>query len=368
MNRETKKIMITGGHITPAIAVADEIRSEKLLWDIVFVGRTTAFEGGGVFTQEQTTVQKKGIRFIPITTGRIQRAFTIHTIISVIKIPFGLVQALLILKKEKPDIVLSFGGYVAFPIVIAAALFRIPIVTHEQTRQPGLANRIISVLASKICISFEDIKDRFPQNKTVYTGLPIRSEFFTQFSKDLLNIPYKTHPIIYITGGSTGSASINALLFPLVARLVKEYSVIHQVGYQSVDDGERIEHSLPDVLKNRYIIRDNFDAATSAWIMRNSSLVIGRAGANTVMELALLGKTAILIPLPWAGRDEQKENALWLKKLGFGSIIEQDSATSDLIYEQILLHMKRQSDHVQNSILPRDGAKQVVHQLQLILG
>jgi UDP-N-acetylglucosamine--N-acetylmuramyl-(pentapeptide) pyrophosphoryl-undecaprenol N-acetylglucosamine transferase len=367
MNTATKKIMITGGHVTPAIAVIDEIFSEKPSWNMVFVGRMTAFEGGGSFVQEQTVVEQKGIRFIPITTGRIQRAFTMHTITSLIKIPFGLVQALSILKREKPDIVLSFGGYVAFPIVMAAALFRIPVVTHEQTRRPGLANRIISLLAHTVCVSFEDVNERFPKGKTVYTGLPVRKEFFLPSSKDMLAVPYTTYPIIYITGGSTGSTSMNALLFPLVDRLVKEYIVIHQMGYQSATSGELVKHSLPYKTKDRYVIRDNFDAKTTAWIMQKASLVIGRAGANTVMELALLQKKTILIPLPWAGEGEQKENARWLQKFGFGAIIDQRVTTSELIYQQILLILKQPKSTTQGYTLRRDGAKQVVRQLDLIL-
>jgi len=273
----------------------------------------------------------------------------------------------LIVGKEKPDIVLSFGGYVAIPIVVAAAIYRIPVVTHEQTRRSGLANRIISLLANKICISFEDVKERFPKDKTVYTGLPVRKEFFMTSTKDMLAIPYKTYPIIYVTGGSTGSVSVNSLMLPLVARLVKDYIVIHQIGYQSVAEGERVKRSLPARVQDRYVVRDNFDVETSAWIMRNASLVVGRAGANTVMELALLRKKAILIPLPWAGADEQKENARWLQKFGLSIIMDQHSTTSEQLYLRALQIL--QQPHASSLVppLPRDGAKQVVRQLKVFL-
>jgi UDP-N-acetylglucosamine--N-acetylmuramyl-(pentapeptide) pyrophosphoryl-undecaprenol N-acetylglucosamine transferase len=364
MKTETKKVMITGGHVTPAIAVIDEIQSEKLPWSIEFVGRTTAFEGSGNFIQEQTIIQGKGIRFIPITTGRIQRTFTIHTLASLLKIPYGILQAFSIVRHENPDLILSFGGYIAFPVVIAAAINRIPIITHEQTRKPGLANRIIEHFAQKICVSFEDTAKYFPKQKTVYTGLPMRKEFFILQQKDMLPVPYKIYPIIYITGGSTGSASINTLMFPLVHRLIKKYTVIHQTGYMSRVQAEQLKHILPQKVKDRYIIRDYFDVETTAWILKKASLVVSRAGANTVMELAILQKKALLIPLPWAGAGEQKENARWLVDFGLATIIDQRTATSDSLYECIVQALQKQNKYSGIlSLLPRDGAKQVVHQL-----
>ena len=367
MKTGRKIIMITGGHVTPALAVIDEILSEQLPWDIVFVGRNKAFEGGSYFIQEQNAVEQKGIRFIPIATGRIQRAFTVHTITSLIKIPYGIIQAIFIIRKEKPDAVLSFGGYIAVPIAIAAAMAGIPVITHEQTRRPGLANRVISLLSTKICISFEDTKKFFPDAKTVYTGLPIRKEFFDTTLKNTLSVSYKTHPIIYITGGSTGSSSINAVIFPLVDRLITQYTVIHQTGIQSIEKAKVLKRSLPEAIRERYVIQDYFNADTASWIMQKATLVIGRAGANTVMELAILNRRAILIPLPWAGSDEQSDNAVWLTKRGSALILNQQSATSEKVYESIVQLLQKPDERRALQNLPRDGATQVVHLLQRIV-
>src|SRR6185437_3796515 len=141
------------------------------------VGREYAFEGDSALSLEYQTAKRLGLAFEPLTTGRIQRKFTKHTFGSLAKIPVGLTQAKKIITRFQPDIVLSFGGYVSVPVVLAAAANRVPIVIHEQTLQAGLANKIASRFAAKICISWEESAKYFPKNKIVLTGNPLRKEF-----------------------------------------------------------------------------------------------------------------------------------------------------------------------------------------------
>jgi UDP-N-acetylglucosamine--N-acetylmuramyl-(pentapeptide) pyrophosphoryl-undecaprenol N-acetylglucosamine transferase len=204
MNKLSKKVFITGGHLTPAVAVIDEIIRRKLPWEIIFIGRMYAVEGSSEKAKEEEVITSKKIRFVPFTTGRLQRAFSLYTIVSLVKIPFGFVQALILCTREKPDIVVSFGGYIALPVVVASYISGIPVLTHEQTRVPGLSNRIIARFARKICISFPDIRHTFPRERTVYTGLPIRKEIFETPLKPAFSLPVKKYPLIYITGGTTG--------------------------------------------------------------------------------------------------------------------------------------------------------------------
>ena len=368
MRTQTKKILITGGHVTPAIAVIDQIRSLNLPWTIVFVGRTKAVEGGSHFDLEKKLIEEKNIAFIPIQTGRIQRSFTKYTLVSLIKIPFGFVHAMSILRKEKPNLILSFGGYIAVPIVVAAALLKIPVVTHEQTRKPGLANRLIAHFAKRIFVSFEDIGKSFPPSKVVYTGLPIRKEILEPSQKPPFAVDLRHYPVIYVTGGSTGSESINNLLFPIIPELLQNYTVIHQTGFASFVEAHELRRRLSSTVRDRYIIGKYFEGEEASWIIQHASLVVGRSGANTVMELALLGKRAICIPLPWAGAGEQSENAHWLESLGLSDVIEQKTATSESLQNRIVRKLTEKPEEPSRvSSLPRDGAKRVTDELTLLL-
>ena len=140
------KILITGGHFSPALAVIEGIRPKD---DVLVVGRKHALEGDSGLSFEYEVAKKHSIPFVEISTARIQRVLTKHTLFSVLKFPVGLTQAFFILKKYKPDIVLTFGGYIAVPIAIASYVLDIPIVIHEQTQKAGLANRLIALFAKK---------------------------------------------------------------------------------------------------------------------------------------------------------------------------------------------------------------------------
>lgn len=362
-----KKIFITGGHLTPAVAVIDEIQDRKLVWEIIFIGRRYAVEGSHEMAHEEEIIRGRGVRFIELRTGRLQRSFTFYTISSLIKIPYGFVQALILCMREKPDAVVSFGGYVALPVVVASYILRIPILTHEQTRVVGIANKIIAFLAKKICISFPDIRHTFPQQKTIYTGLPVR--------KELLNAhpagPFKGdihHPSIYITGGTTGSVSINNLLFPLIPYLAQRFTIIHQTGRISFAKAKEEQSRLRELDRKRYIIQDYFDEHIVASILHVCVLVICRSGANTVYELALLKKNAILIPLPWSGGNEQFENAQWLSLLGLGTIIEQRTFSPERfkhLIEEVLHH--KVTHQASDITIRADGAARVVDEIGKIL-
>ena len=168
------KILITGAHFTPAFATIEELNKYKDV-EIVYVGRKTTLEGDNTSSVESRLLPKLGVKFITITAGRLQRTFTPFTLISLLKIPIGFIQALHIILREKPDVVLSFGGYIALPLVIVAWLFSIPIIIHEQTLISGLANRLGSFFADKIAISFPENK-LFDKAKAVLTGNPLRRE------------------------------------------------------------------------------------------------------------------------------------------------------------------------------------------------
>ena len=367
MNSRVTTVCITGGHLAPAKAVIDEIRDQHPLWRMVFVGRLHEFEGSTVPSKEKELVSSMNIPFVGITAGRLQRAISVHTLTSLAKFPVGLVQSLLFCMKEKPDIIVSFGGYVALPVVLAAWLLRIPVLTHEQTRVSGLANRIIGILAKRICITYPDTDHSFPLEKTVVTGLPIRKELFDDHFIPEWKVNLKKYPLIYITGGTTGSVSLNALLFPIIERLVQHYTIVHQTGTLSAIRAKQVYYLLPEAEKSRYISRDYVNERHVGWLFRHASLVVGRSGANTVAELVLFKRNALLIPLPWSGGGEQLKNAEWLEKAGLASVMDQKRTASQDVLDTILRILAKKQVTPATVHMDSDGARRIVNEIQTLL-
>ena len=226
------KILVTGAHFTPALATIEELKKINGV-EVVYVGRKTTLEGDNAQSVESEILPSKGIKFIPLVTGRLQRSFTIYTIPSLLKIPIGLIQSFFIVLSEKPDVVLSFGGYVAVPIVFISWLFSIPIMIHEQTLVSGLANKISSWFADKIAVSFSGI---FNKEKFILTGNPIREIVMKTKSKKEAVLP-----TILITGGNQGSHVINLAVEQCLERLTRIAGVIHVTGDNRFKDYERLQ-------------------------------------------------------------------------------------------------------------------------------
>lgn len=363
-NPKTKTICITGGHITPALAVMDEIKKRYPLWRTLCIGRGTSIEGSKEKSVERKLVQQKGVLFLPIVAGRLTRTFGLMGFFAFLKIPVGLFQALRYLVYHKPDVVVSFGGYVALPVALAAYLLRIPIITHEQTRAAGIANRMIAMIAKKICLTHEDTRNQFTKYKTVVTGLPMRKEFFVSPKKPPFAVQ-RNLPIIFVTGGSTGAVTLNDILFPLIEQLTQTYTVIHQTGKLSLPKALSLRGNLPEDQRDRYIVQDFFGADAVSWILHHTSLIVGRSGANTVMEAAIVGKPMICVPLPWSASGEQMENAKWLVSLGLGRIVAQQEALGWRLISEI--ETAHKAPQVKSIALPCDGASRLVDEISAIL-
>ena len=233
---------------------------------------------------------------------------------------------------------MSFGGYLAVPVVITAFLLKIPAITHEQTVAVGLSNRIISIFAKKILVSFEKSLKYFPKKKVVLTGNPIRKEIFNLEKKTLKSLPKSLQKIIqeklddsnkkliYITGGNQGSQTINKLIWELLPELLKSYSVIHQCGYK---DWEAIKSGKIIFKPNEhYYIAPWIDTKEIGWLLNIADLVVSRSGANTIYELGVLGKPSVLIPIPWVVNSEQQKNAEILSDAGLARILSENNLKS----------------------------------------
>ncbi len=328
------KILITGGHVTPALAVIDEILSQKGASNsVVFVGRKYVNDREHEPSLEYQEVSKRKILFYDLKTGRLTRVISRSLIKSLFQIPQGFWQAKKIIKKERPDCIMTFGGYLGFPVGLAAWFDHIPLYLHEQTISPGLTNRILGRFAKKIFVSFAETVNFFPRDKTVVTGNPVRSQIFQVLEKPISFV--KNRPVVYITGGSLGSHSINILIFAIVPSLTKKYIVIHQTGdvteYADYEKALTVKKSLPEDLASRYFVTKHFSDSQIGFIYNMADLVVGRSGANTFFELVDLNKPAIFIPLPWsAGREQQKHAAIFVKHQT-GELFDQNRQPSELL-------------------------------------
>lgn len=334
MEKRKIKFVLVGGHLTPALAVIEEIKKREEL-EVIFIGRKHAV--AGFSSVEEEVVREKEIPFFYLETGKIEHRLTWKILFSSLKILNGFFQAFRILRKENPQLIVSFGGYLSVPVIFAGWLLKIPSITHEQTPLMGLANRFNSFFVKKIAISWQKTKNLSFSKKAVYTGNPLREEFFHPQDKyfKLLKIDSRC-PTIFVTGGNIGSQTINRLIASVLRKILVKYNVFHQCGHATGDYQKlvKLERNLPKLLASRYQVKKYLNTGEYVSVLKNSSLVICRAGGNTISELAYFGKPAILVPLPFSRGGEQFENASVLVKAGLAIIIEQkDLSSGKLILE-----------------------------------
>jgi UDP-N-acetylglucosamine--N-acetylmuramyl-(pentapeptide) pyrophosphoryl-undecaprenol N-acetylglucosamine transferase len=374
------KIVLTGGHLSPALAIIEELPKET---ELLFIGRKKALEGDSALSLEYKKISALGIPFVNLITGRFQRRFTRYTISSLLKLPLGFFQSLWLLKRHNPDIVLCFGGYLQIPVAAAAFLLQIPVVIHEQTPGAGMANKICARFARKICISWKESAGYFPKEKTEFTGILLRREFFSALkSQDILpkkihtdnelplNLLYKkkNKKVIFITGGSLGAHPINSLVKGCITELLKKYYVIHQTGdareYEDFEELAKARDSLPVNLKNKYFVSKFIEPDEFPKIMELADLIICRAGINTVTELVYLQKPCLLIPLPHGQTNEQMNNALLAREYGIGKVLIQEKLTPEILYSQVdefvaKLELDKNSS-VKKNFINYDSAKKII--------
>jgi len=329
-----KKIFITGGHFAPAKAVIQELlrRGE---WEVYYLGRKYSMEGEQALALEYTEIpQLSGVKYLIITTGRIQRQFLVNIVQSVgsfLKIFVGFGQSFWWLLKYRPGVILSFGGYVAVPIVVLAWLFRVPIFTQEQTVVSGRSNQFISRLARKVFISWPQSLANFPRDKVVLTGLPLREEIILAASRQQV-ADSKKKPLIYVTGGNQGSHALNEAVAEILPELLTRYRVIHQTGGSGrFADFEK----LSKINNPNYQVLRQLEGDQSAQIEAAAALFVARAGANTCAEILALGKMAILIPLPNTFAHEQEKNGQMVATSGLGEVILQADLRPKLLLQKV---------------------------------
>ncbi|MDA1316823.1 MAG: UDP-N-acetylglucosamine--N-acetylmuramyl-(pentapeptide) pyrophosphoryl-undecaprenol N-acetylglucosamine transferase [bacterium] len=334
--QQPRPLIITGGHVTPALAVIDVMQARNFKVPIIFVGRQYNNNSEETLSFEYREVTKRSVPFIHLTTGRFTRSMNMSTFFDVLRIPLGFINAFWILITHRPTAILSFGGYLALPMALVGFILGISIYTHEQTRELGLTNRIIGRVAKKIFTSFPETQNSSLVHKIHYTGNPLRSGI-TSFIKKNISQPTKSSlPLIYITGGSLGSHAINSYIEYNLSALLEKYHLIHQTGnVAEFNDYERIRllrESLPDDKRTHYELYTHIPSDEVGDIMQRADLIVSRSGANTFFELIALSKPSVLIPLPWSAAQEQQKHAQILKDAGVATIVDQGDSNEHFLH------------------------------------
>ncbi|QEK11953.1 undecaprenyldiphospho-muramoylpentapeptide beta-N-acetylglucosaminyltransferase [Crassaminicella thermophila] len=325
----------TGGHIYPAIAIANKIKEEIKGVEILFVGTQNGLES--------KLVPNAGYKLERITVSGFKRSLSFDTVKSVRDLFLGIKDAIKIIKKFKPDLVIGTGGYVCGPIVFIASLLNIKTVIHEQNVIPGITNKILGKFVNKILVSFEESKQYFNySNKIVVTGNPVRKDFIdidkTQCRK-ALGI-YDERFVIMSFGGSRGAEKINETMIEVLKKFngSKDITIIHVTG------SIHYEATLKKLNKNNFKMKDNIIVKEYIYDMSKymgaCDLVICRSGAITLAEITAMGLPAILIPSPYVTNNHQELNAKVLEKNGAAVLIPERELTDKNIVNLVELFLR----------------------------
>lgn len=317
-----KKLLVTGGgsggHVTPALAVMTEVHAAG--WSVVYVGSNSGLEESLV----TPLVSATGVRYHSIASGKLRRYFSWKNVSDALFVVLGCVQALWVVGRERPTVVFSKGGFVAFPVVLAAWLWRIPVVAHESDATQGLANKLSAPFVRTLCTSFPDTDIGDFRGRVVFTGAPIRAELLAGDAargRAELGVPAERN-VLLVTGGSLGAQALNAAVLAALDELTRdgEWFVVHICG-----SGKVTEVTGPAAAHYRAY---EFVSAGWADMLAAADLVITRAGANTLFELLSLGKPNLLVPLPKQGsRGDQLDNAAYAQRNGYSQVLPQEALT-----------------------------------------
>lgn len=328
------KVVITGGHHSSALPVIKKLKEKDPNIQIFWIGHKYSMKGDTNPTLEYREITNLGIPFFDLKAGKLYKTYDIGRLI---KVPFGVLQSLYLLMKIRPNIILSFGGYIAAPVVVSGSMLNIPSITHEQTVVSGYANKLISKFAKKVLISWRESEKYFPKRKVVYTGIPLRREIFQIKTESF--ITDNNLPTIYISAGKTGSHLINTLVNDSLGNLLSFCNVIHQTGDNSVNnDFNKLKlkyEEIKDKVKGKYFLRKFVFENEIGEAFNKCDLVVSRSGAHTVAELIALKKPCILIPIPWVSHNEQNKNAEMLKKYGLAEILDQETLNTEVLETSI---------------------------------
>ncbi len=353
----SKKIVLTGGgtagHITPNIAMLPLF--EQLGYEVSYIG---SYEG-----MEKKLIGDYNVPYYGIATGKFRRYFDLKNFTDPFRVLKGFSEARRILKQIQPDIVFSKGGFVAVPVVRAAASLKIPCVIHESDMTPGLANKLCIPVAKKVCCNFPETMQRIPAEKAILTGSPIRAELMQGDRAAGLRLCRfdDSKPILMVIGGSLGAAAINQAVREALPKLLEDFQIVHICGNDKIDN---LLLKTPGYVQFEYLKGELKDVFAMA------DLVISRAGANAICELAALQKPNLLIPLSaGSSRGDQILNARSFESQGYSMVIDEDYLSPDLLVDKVHeLYSNRQTYiHAMEQSSQMDSARTIAEMLDEIV-
>ena len=329
-----KRIVLTGGgtagHVSPNIALLPYLQEAG--YEVTYIGSKNGIE--------KNLIADYGLPYVGISTGKLRRYFDLKNFTDPFRVVHGFREARKFLKKNRPDVVFSKGGFVSVPVVRAAGSLHIPCVIHESDMTPGLANKLCFRAAKKICCNFPETMEMLPADKAVLTGTPIRGELFTgDKAKGLALCGFSADkPVLMVMGGSQGAVSVNKAVRANLPELAKTFQIVHLCGKGHFDDSLK---DFEGYCQFEYVKEDLKHLFAAA------DLLVSRAGANAICEILALGKPSLLIPLPTKGsRGDQILNANSFAEQGFSEVLEDDKA-SDLLAEKALALYENRAKYIE---------------------
>ncbi|MFC7442453.1 undecaprenyldiphospho-muramoylpentapeptide beta-N-acetylglucosaminyltransferase [Laceyella putida] len=318
-----KKIIFTGGgtagHVTVNLALIPKFAQDG--WEIKYIGSENGIE-------KQLVARLDHVPYAGIATGKLRRYFDWNNFKDPFRVIKGIFQAYSLIKREKPNILFSKGGFVSVPVVLAAWLNRVPVIIHESDITPGLANKIAMPFATRICTTFPETTKGLDKKKAVYVGAIIRDELkrgnrerglaFCGFQAD--------KPVLLIMGGSLGSQKINQVVRQNLDSLMRYFQIVHLCGKGQVD--ETLDQ--PGYKQFEYINEELAD------VMAMADMVISRAGSNSIFEFLYLKKPMLLIPLSRAAsRGDQILNAESFRKMGYCEVLQEEEISTKTFLQKV---------------------------------
>lgn len=329
-----KTIVLTGGgtagHVTPNIALIPYLKREG--YSIHYIGSKNGIE--------KELISDLGISYHEISSGKLRRYIDLKNVTDIFKVIKGVSDSFILLKKLKPSIVFSKGGFVSVPVVIAAAMLKIPVVVHESDITPGLANRLSVPFACAVCTAFPEACALVKGDKGVLTGTPIRQALFKgRKDRGLAFCGFNGEkPVLLVMGGSLGSVKVNDALRNSLPSLLTSFQIVHLCGKGNVDE------NLKDVKGYRqyeYISKELAD------ILACCDIVVSRAGANSIYEFLALKKPMLLIPLSMsASRGDQILNARSFSNQGFAAVLEEEELSASVLSDAVNRLYENRPDYV----------------------
>ena len=357
-----KRVLATGGgtagHVLPAVPVLQALSAEGC--ELHFVG--------GKKGPERRLVAHLSLRYHAVSTGKLRRYVSLENLVDCFRIPAGIVQAWWLLRRLRPQVVFSEGGFASFPAVVGAWLNRIPVVAHESDLTSGLANRLAKPFISSMCVTFEATADKFGHQRVVVTGTPVRRELIdgdAERGRTLLGIDEALRDgrhVLLVVGGSLGATALNAAVTAALDDLLRSCVVVHVRGAGKLDE------TLAS--KAGYIQLEYVD---DGWgdIIAAADLVVSRAGANALCEWLTLGKPHLLVPLPRSvSRGDQLENASFAAAQGWSLVIEEHELNSTTLVAAVakLDDLSRTIRQRLKTFAARDSTRLIIAELERAAG